>query len=181
MNYYSIAYICIGLYFSIGLILLLIVKSPVSRALKKTMSDVRFQYLNQNKLITFFHISCFVVTLLFYPLIGYENFQKQRAAKLWHRKRKSFQRPWDSSPSPYTKKVSVLEAEKNHMEILDNKKVPFAGNDDRWKAMISKMQDGDELWEYTSPAEMWEILAGQDGIVLVRDGKVIDDLLLVMN
>jgi len=95
--------------------------------------------------------------------------------------RKNFQRPWDSSPSPYTKKVSVLEAQKNHMETLDNKKVLFAGNEDRWQAMLSIIQDGDELWEYTSPAEMWEMLAGREGIVLVRDGKVIDDLLLVMN
>ena len=109
------------------------------------------------------------------------TYHQHKAAERRHRKRKNFQRPWDSSPSPYTKKVSVLEAQKNHMETLDNKKVLFAGNEDRWQAMLSIIQDGDELWEYTSPAEMWEMLAGREGIVLVRDGKVIDDLLLVMN
>ncbi len=188
MNYFII-YICLGLYFSIGLILL-IVKSPVSRAVDETMKEELFQYKTREliykekipyKRMRFFRFALWLVSLIIYPLTGYENIKKQRAAKLWHNKQKSHQRPWDSSPSPYTKKVSVLEAENNHMESIDNKQIPFASNDDEWQAMLSKMQDGDELWEYTSPDEMWEMLAGREGIVLVRDGIVIDELLLIMN
>ena len=110
-----------------------------------------------------------------------EIFIKVLSINSINNKQKSRQRPWDSTPSPYQKKVSVLEAEKNHMETVGNKQIPFAGNDDRWQAILSRMQDNDELWEYTSPDEMWEMLAGREGIVLVRDGKVIDNILLRMN
>ena len=36
---------------------------------------------------------------------------------------------------------------------------------------------GDELWEFDSPAELWEDLAGSAGIALVREGEVVDSII----
>jgi hypothetical protein len=42
------------------------------------------------------------------------------------------------------------------------------------KALLAKMVEGDELWEFSSPQEDWDALAGRAGIALVRNGEVID-------
>jgi hypothetical protein len=36
-----------------------------------------------------------------------------------------------------------------------------------------EMEEGDELWEFNSPAHFWEHLAGRAGIALVRKGEVV--------
>ena len=43
------------------------------------------------------------------------------------------------------------------------------------------MTDGDELWEFSSPAEYWENLAGREGVALVRDGRPIAHVVALMN
>lgn len=42
----------------------------------------------------------------------------------------------------------------------------FARSGQRW-------QPGDEVWWFSSPAELWEILEGRGGIALVRRGRPI--------
>ena len=42
----------------------------------------------------------------------------------------------------------------------------------RWE-FRQRMQEGDELWEFNSPAHFWEHLAGRAGIALVRNGEVV--------
>tara|TARA_Y100000588_G_C13420879_1_gene571530 strand:- start:224 stop:415 length:192 start_codon:yes stop_codon:yes gene_type:complete len=44
-----------------------------------------------------------------------------------------------------------------------------------------EMAKGAETWFYRSPAEFWEGMCGREGIALVKDGEVLDDLLTVMN
>ena len=41
--------------------------------------------------------------------------------------------------------------------------------------------NGAETWFYRSPDEFWEGMCGREGIALVKDGEVLDDLLTVMN
>jgi hypothetical protein len=50
-----------------------------------------------------------------------------------------------------------------------------------WEKFKNKVEVGDELYEYCSPPETWDQLRGQAGIALVRDGKVIDEVVTVLN
>ena len=45
----------------------------------------------------------------------------------------------------------------------------------------SRVQEGDEVWEFNSPAHFWEHLAGRAGIALVRNGEVVDSIITSMN
>jgi hypothetical protein len=43
--------------------------------------------------------------------------------------------------------------------------------------LLAQMQPGDELWEYRTPPETWGRMCGSAGLVLLRRGKVVADLL----
>jgi hypothetical protein len=58
---------------------------------------------------------------------------------------------------------------------------PFAFGNDRWEALKSKMQEGDELWYFCSPPESWQHLAGRAGIAIVRAGQIVDSFVTQMN
>jgi hypothetical protein len=58
---------------------------------------------------------------------------------------------------------------------------PFGGQNDRWEALKTRMQPGDELWTFASSDQSWRDLAGRAGIALVRDGEIIDQLITMMN
>lgn len=45
----------------------------------------------------------------------------------------------------------------------------------------TRMQPGDELWEYNTGGESWQHLAGEMGYVIVRDGKLHEFTMLLMN
>src|SRR5438105_4131275 len=47
--------------------------------------------------------------------------------------------------------------------------------------LLSKMQDGDELWEFCSPPDSWAHMAGRAGIALVRGGNVLDSIVSMRN
>jgi len=72
------------------------------------------------------------------------------------------------------RKISVKEAEEAHLVSiprLGDKPVPFGFINHKWVKLLSKMQDGDELWEYSNfPGP----LCGSAGIVILREGKVVD-------
>ncbi len=50
-----------------------------------------------------------------------------------------------------------------------------------WEAFKGKMIRGDELWEFASPPETWDMLMGRAGIALVRKGKAIDWIVTALN
>lgn len=50
-----------------------------------------------------------------------------------------------------------------------------------WRSIAARMTERDELWEFNSPPEYWEGLAGRMGIVLVRDGRPIAHIVTAMN
>ena len=82
------------------------------------------------------------------------------------------------------KQVSVAEAEAAHMVQTDRlgpDLVPFGFQNDRWRDLLAQMQDGDELWEFSSSWESWQHLAGRAGIVLVRNGEVVTSIVTMMN
>jgi hypothetical protein len=49
------------------------------------------------------------------------------------------------------------------------------------QALTAQMQPDDEIWEFSSPPESWQLLMGWAGIALVRDGEVIDSIVTEMN
>lgn len=83
-----------------------------------------------------------------------------------------------------TKKVTVQEAEASHTPKPDKDNpnpVPFGHINDRWKELLAEMQPDDELWEFRSPPETWQHLAGRAGFAVIRKGEVVAVLTTMMN
>jgi hypothetical protein len=58
---------------------------------------------------------------------------------------------------------------------------PTSGVRTDWERLKAEMQPGDKLMRFVSSADSWKHLAGRAGIALVRDGKVIDAFVTMMN
>jgi hypothetical protein len=72
------------------------------------------------------------------------------------------------------KYVSVKEAEKENIVTnsrLGSSPVPFGFSNHQWRELLAEMQDGDELWTFSTSDESWDNMAGRAGISLVRNGK----------
>ena len=59
--------------------------------------------------------------------------------------------------------------------------VPFGFANDRWLEFKSKVQESDEIREIVAPPEYWSRLAGWKGFVLVREGKIVADMMTLIN
>ena len=77
-----------------------------------------------------------------------------------------------------TKKITPEEAELNIN--IDGMLSEHPGKK-QLSELVAKMQENDELWEFTSPPDTWNRLCGRAGICLVRNGKVIDSFITMMN
>ena len=42
-----------------------------------------------------------------------------------------------------------------------------------WEALQTKVEPGDQFWFYTTPDSYWNTLAGQEGVVLLRECAVV--------
>jgi hypothetical protein len=73
-------------------------------------------------------------------------------------------------------RITVAQAED---ELLRKGEAVLPNNP--WELLKSKMLPGDELWEYCTDEESWDVLMGSAGIELVRDGVVIDSIVTRMN
>ena len=82
------------------------------------------------------------------------------------------------------KRYSVEEAEAENMVSdprLGDSPVPFGFRNTEWCELVVKMQDGDQLWTFSTSDESWENLAGRAGIALIRNGEIIDSIVTEMN
>jgi hypothetical protein len=82
------------------------------------------------------------------------------------------------------KRLTVAEAEAAHMvrnDWLGPDPVPFGFVNYKWRALLAEMQDGDELWEFSSSPEIWAHLGGRAGIALIRHGEVVRSIVTTMN
>ena len=80
--------------------------------------------------------------------------------------------------------TTIDEAEAANMvkdDQLGPDPVPFGFINEEWKELLKQMQEGDELWEFESPPETWENLAGRKGIALIRNCQVIAYIVTLMN
>ncbi len=82
------------------------------------------------------------------------------------------------------RKTTVEEEERKHMvknDELGSEPVPFGFINKRWLELKTQIQEGDELWEFSSSAESWKHLAGRSGLCIVRKGRIIASLVTLMN
>jgi hypothetical protein len=82
------------------------------------------------------------------------------------------------------KRVTVVEIEAAHMvrnDWLGPDPVPFGFVNNKWRALLAEMQEGDELWEFSSSRESWAHFGGRAGVALVRHGEVVSSLVTTMN
>lgn len=73
--------------------------------------------------------------------------------------------------------ISVEQAEAQNM--VDG--IPFEASSESWKRLKDSLQSGGILWTYCSPSESFKALAGRCGIAVVRDGRVVMQLVTIMN
>jgi hypothetical protein len=81
-------------------------------------------------------------------------------------------------------RISVEEAEKKFMEQDDRigpDPVPFGYYNEPWEKLKANLQDGDELWQFSSPKESWINMCGRAGLCIVRDGEIVDHFVIAMN
>ncbi len=83
-----------------------------------------------------------------------------------------------------TEKVSVQEAESlDSLQIdrLGHEPIPFGFQNSEWLDLIDHMEDGDELWLFSSDAKTWKRKVGREGIVLIRGDTIVKKLVTRMN
>ena len=51
--------------------------------------------------------------------------------------------------------------------------LPFGYENDKWETMKALVEDGDELWQYSTPEWTWGAFVGCAGIVLLRNDDII--------
>lgn len=66
-------------------------------------------------------------------------------------------------------------------EDLGPEPVAFGFMHSAWLHLLTQMQPGDELWEFRSPPASWKQLCGREGLVLLRRGKVVANVLTGMS
>jgi hypothetical protein len=82
------------------------------------------------------------------------------------------------------KRLTIAEAEAAHMvrnDWLGPDPVPFGFVNHKWRALLAEMQEGDELWEFSSSPGSWQHFAGRAGIALIRHGEVVRSIVTMMN
>jgi hypothetical protein len=87
-------------------------------------------------------------------------------------------------------KLTVEDIEQSSLKELESyrkdwigtdKYKPFGMNNDRWEAMKSMAQPGDEFWSFCSEPLSWSMLCGRAGYSLVRNGEIIHSIITAMN
>jgi hypothetical protein len=78
-------------------------------------------------------------------------------------------------------RVERVSVEQVETQPILNHQEPFPADHDRWQELKRTMQTGDELWTFRSPEQEWDRHMGWQGLVLVRDGRLIDELVTAQN
>ena len=82
-----------------------------------------------------------------------------------------------------SKEFTVAEVEVIHMYPDDGRvpHVPFGFNHQFWLDFKAQMLPDDKIQDFESSPESWAHLAGRAGYILVRDGKVVTQIITAMN
>ena len=81
------------------------------------------------------------------------------------------------------RKTTVAEAEAKYpgKPNVPGMEKPFGYINVKWEALKAEMHPGDELYAFRSPPESWQALAGRMGYALVRDGRVVREVVTLLN
>jgi hypothetical protein len=86
--------------------------------------------------------------------------------------------------SPKEKAWMKMTIEESIIASLKRRVRPDDLEDKQWLQFKSQVRKGDEIWYYKSPMETWTEWfprCGREGYALVRDDKVIDEILLAIS
>ena len=75
-------------------------------------------------------------------------------------------------------RVTVAQVE--HHPILDHESA-FSDDFEDWRRLKALIKEGDEVWTFCSPKEYWERHMGWQGIVLVRNGVLVEVCVTAQN
>lgn len=59
--------------------------------------------------------------------------------------------------------------------------VPFGRSNESWEAFKMQVQEGDELYLFSSDKKSWSAFAGRLGYAHIRDGKVVDVMIILIS
>ena len=76
---------------------------------------------------------------------------------------------------------SMSSSELTEKVLLEDIELLKENGDGYVKELIAKMQDGDELWEWSTDNFSWLMFRGQGGFVIVRGSELIDPIVTVWN
>jgi hypothetical protein len=75
------------------------------------------------------------------------------------------------------RKTTLEAAEARHPGLVNASSLIYR----EWQALRSALQPGDEIFAFHSSPEAWRALAGRGGFALVRAGKVVREVVIVLN
>jgi hypothetical protein len=58
---------------------------------------------------------------------------------------------------------------------------PFGRLNAQWEALKAAMKPGDELWTFSSSVKSFADFAGRRGVVLLRDGEAVAEIVTLMS
>jgi len=74
-------------------------------------------------------------------------------------------------------KTTLEDAEAEHPNLLRASSRLYP----EWQALRAAMQPGDEIFAFFSSPESWQVLCGRGGFALVRAGKVVREVVIILN
>lgn len=73
--------------------------------------------------------------------------------------------------------VAQIRALKRAQPGIEVPEVPFGREHAAWQAFRATCWPGDEIWEFESPRELWDVGQGRCGFVAVRAGLIVASIM----
>ncbi len=172
------------IYLSVG-ILFLIFKTPIRKLIDDEISKIKIHYVIRGedppslKLILF-RITVSALLTVIYPIMLFVTLKKKLAEKP---EKELFvaEEKFVSEPSFLKENITIEEAEEKNMIDVDGQSVSFGYLHNQWENLCKEMKKGDQLYNFRTPDESWNNLAGREGIALVREGKIVAEIITIMS
>lgn len=170
-------------YLSLG-IFLVILKSPIRRLVDWEVADLKMHCLIKdedfkNAKLFMLRVILSLIIVVIYPVILF-----RRMVEFYNNIRgtqDSYTEPIESEMAWLCGEISIENAEAANEVKIDGRNIPFGYSNSQWLYMLKIMEDGDRLFVFRSPEETWRCFAGLEGIALVRNGKIVADLVLLLH
>ena len=82
------------------------------------------------------------------------------------------------------RKFTIEEMERIHLsqdDRIDPDPVPFGYYNSFWKELKSQLQEGDEIWTFSSPKDSWMNNCGRAEVCIVRKGEIVHYFNTIIN